>query len=831
MNKRVGFSIIAFGCASLLFALIAQAHPTKALFGRAAAGDHTLTLGSGSAPASITSSYQNSVVGNVTTSNGNTVELSFSNAKSLGGGFVELAPHGHIYNFGSSNNQLTGVNGVSFTGSGSFTFKPAVTKGILADVSPISVSAGGSKIAVPSCDFFEIEAGDNGASITSISFSYSCDANGYDVKLANGTYTGIGSDSYTYKLTLNNGSATFVSLDKASQTSLSGSVSMSSKTAVSLSLTNCSVNLTYDGHTLTYVSKSGSNSSKWTLTTLNRVYTVENFESYSASGQGYTSSTTKYQTTGLRSQFYADYYTGSDSGEIGGSGWPVMTSSDNTTYNGSKGHNSSKTGIFKFSNNMSMRYISMKELYGINSVIGKGSTLSVWVRGAYTNTNFNANHSSNTPMKMYAYYDSPLTPSNQTTKRETFEFTVTAGSTWQHFEFSLTSGREYYGFGFYAKQSSGSTQYVPIDDIEIYTASPYAEYIPPVSVTGVSVSPTSLSLITGNSSQLTATVSPSNATNQAVTWSSSNTSKATVDQDGTVHAIAAGSATITVTTADGGFTANCSVTISDPVTYYPEGTYAANITISSATYKLVIAFGNESNGLIAVRVSNSDASPTGVTYNSGNNTFTIPCGSITISSNSISVGNITGTYDYANDRLTNVNTSGALKSYVSNVTLTHPTDSSTSKFVDCDGTTSELQSLFKRRYMSGSWQVDDSNADRITSNTTQYVSGTGSVKRRGYSGGAVALNFNADFSSAITVKNVHYWVYNPSASDITLRMWGYKSTNLPSNNNFETGSVTAKANQWTYVAMGFTSASIYNFQIADFNNTGVYLSFDNIYFH
>ena len=90
----------------------------------------------------------------------------------------------------------------------------------------------------------------------------------------------------------------------------------------------------------------------------------------------------------------------------------------------------------------------------------------------------------------------------------------------------------------------------------------------------------------------------------------------------------------------------------------------------------------------------------------------------------------------------------------------------------------------------------------------------------------VALNFNNDFSPAITVSNVSFWVYNPSGNDITLRMWGYRGTGLSS--NFETGSVTAIAGQWTYLQMGFTSATIYNWQIADFQNTGVYLTFDEI---
>ena len=98
---------------------------------------------------------------------------------------------------------------------------------------------------------------------------------------------------------------------------------------------------------------------------------------------------------------------------------------------------------------------------------------------------------------------------------------------------------------------------------------------------------------------------------------------------------------------------------------------------------------------------------------------------------------------------------------------------------------------------------------------------------RTWTGGRYALNFQNDFSGGITCRNVQFWVYNPSSSDVTLRMWGYRGTNFGS--NFETGNVTAKAGQWTYVAMGFTSGTIYNFQIADFTKIGATLTFDNIY--
>ena len=83
----------------------------------------------------------------------------------------------------------------------------------------------------------------------------------------------------------------------------------------------------------------------------------------------------------------------------------------------------------------------------------------------------------------------------------------------------------------------------------------------PISVTGVSLDKTSLSMTVGDTQTLTATITPSNATNKAVSWSSSNTSIATVSYSGVVTAEAAGSATITVTTSDGGKKATCAVTV------------------------------------------------------------------------------------------------------------------------------------------------------------------------------------------------------------------------------------------------------------------------------
>ena len=81
-----------------------------------------------------------------------------------------------------------------------------------------------------------------------------------------------------------------------------------------------------------------------------------------------------------------------------------------------------------------------------------------------------------------------------------------------------------------------------------------------VPVTGVSLNKNTLELYTGKRETLIATVEPSDATNPAVNWSSDKPEVATVE-GGTVTAKAAGTATITVTTVDGGFTAICTVTV------------------------------------------------------------------------------------------------------------------------------------------------------------------------------------------------------------------------------------------------------------------------------
>jgi len=108
-----------------------------------------------------------------------------------------------------------------------------------------------------------------------------------------------------------------------------------------------------------------------------------------------------------------------------------------------------------------------------------------------------------------------------------------------------------------------------------------------VRVTSVSLNAASLTLGLGRTSQLTATVLPVNADNNAVVWSSSNAAVASVT-GGLVSALAAGTAVITATTADGGFTASAALTVAALPGFW-QGSKTVNgvtITVSGNTVTL-----------------------------------------------------------------------------------------------------------------------------------------------------------------------------------------------------------------------------------------------------
>lgn len=103
-----------------------------------------------------------------------------------------------------------------------------------------------------------------------------------------------------------------------------------------------------------------------------------------------------------------------------------------------------------------------------------------------------------------------------------------------------------------------------------------------IAVTNITLTPSMTTIVDGSTQQLTASITPTNATNKNVTWSSSNTTVATVNATGLVTAINPGTATITATTQDGGKTDTSSITVfaaSNP----PKTLQAETATLSGTT--------------------------------------------------------------------------------------------------------------------------------------------------------------------------------------------------------------------------------------------------------
>ena len=128
-----------------------------------------------------------------------------------------------------------------------------------------------------------------------------------------------------------------------------------------------------------------------------------------------------------------------------------------------------------------------------------------------------------------------------------------------------------------------------------------------ISVAGVSLDKTGLEMVVDDVVTLSATVSPSDATNPKISWSTSDENVATVD-GGKVTAVSPGSTTITVTTEDGGFKATCGVTVKDkrhPVT-----------SVSLDKTEITLTIGG--SAILTATVEPEDATDPSVTWSSDN---------------------------------------------------------------------------------------------------------------------------------------------------------------------------------------------------------------------
>ncbi|MDR1377781.1 MAG: Ig-like domain-containing protein [Synergistaceae bacterium] len=144
---------------------------------------------------------------------------------------------------------------------------------------------------------------------------------------------------------------------------------------------------------------------------------------------------------------------------------------------------------------------------------------------------------------------------------------------------------------------------------------------PVVSVTGLMVSPDTVSLQIGKTQSLSGTLSPADASYTAVTWSSSDPTVATISATGLVTGIAKGTLTITAKTADGDFTDSCKVTI-DAMVSLPGG---AKVELPTGT-----TVGEDGRITLPVDGTSTLTTPTGTTIDLPGRTLITPDGTATL---------------------------------------------------------------------------------------------------------------------------------------------------------------------------------------------------------
>jgi len=200
---------------------------------------------------------------------------------------------------------------------------------------------------------------------------------------------------------------------------------------------------------------------------------------------------------------------------------------------------------------------------------------------------------------------SPKTASLTTGGSRTFTATVTGttyGVSWSADGGSITQG------GVYTAPATPGTYTVTATSVADTSKKDTATVTATAPVTSVTLDKGTMALAPGGTGTLTATIQPSGASNQNVSWTTSNPGVATVSGSGlnaTVTAVGNGTATITVTTADGNKTATCAVTVATAVT---------GVTLDKAT----MALNTGGTGTLAATIQPSNASDQNVSWTTSN---------------------------------------------------------------------------------------------------------------------------------------------------------------------------------------------------------------------
>ncbi len=208
-----------------------------------------------------------------------------------------------------------------------------------------------------------------------------------------------------------------------------------------------------------------------------QVYTVDDFEGYTATGKGVDSSMPDiWSTSGLRGGYYTERYTGKDDHNtvVGGKKWNWQDSNVNYMDLSTDAHSGSQSMQLASLQNDNARYITMSMVKGGAGAIGKGTTMGLWVKNP-----------SNVPIKIQAvkacYRDTVSNANIQSNNifSASKSVEIPANSGWTLIEVELDPTKDVYGFVLVVNANYTAVKSLLVDDVMVYSANPFATYVDP----------------------------------------------------------------------------------------------------------------------------------------------------------------------------------------------------------------------------------------------------------------------------------------------------------------------------------------------------------------
>lgn len=432
----------------------------------------------------LTTSYQTTITQNLGTDK---PVLNYFLAKKDGSNNLVLAPAGKLYNYSSSGTykgRITNIQSITVNYSGGTLYVQEGLAGgaeVYGDKS--ALTSGQEKVLLQSPNYLVISNSRAATTISSINVVYSCVEAGFEVERLGTKYNGMGTNGTVYTLTRNGSSCSL-----AGQ---SGTISINGSGNFTISLASNTIvytgTVSSDYKTLTFLNKSGSNSgSAPTLAEMNRIYVVDDFESYTQNGTGYTGNAShgnaqslayvnSSTASDLRAAYYSDYGGGGNNTWVESSNFQVPTSSDYLNTTTTIKHNGSRSALFKASTGGWMRHWS-REIFDQNQHynFGSGNRLSFWAHGGYKETTCATNSTQAVELRVQVYYQNfVITDSNRnstTYGSGTTTKSIPAGSDWNEYTVPIDPSKKVYAINIMLNNSGlTANQYIPIDDITIYT--------------------------------------------------------------------------------------------------------------------------------------------------------------------------------------------------------------------------------------------------------------------------------------------------------------------------------------------------------------------------